>query len=588
MATKILTQRLKLSEIKVSWKDLQEEAIKEVLRSPSIPYRSAGDIPFIRKFYVQEKKVTKGLPEGQVRHYISTIALDRDHEIMMSKGVKLKNYKKNPMVLWSHNPSDPENIIGKNVEIEHDERGIVALTQFILTRPKAASIYNLFKEGWLKMWSVGFIPLKGHKPDKDEGKRSLADLMEGPPKQGEVRYVHDAWELLEYSACAVPSNPEAATLEVAKGYDLSDDLVKEMGLNLENINRLKAKLKGGEEDGKKIIDLGALGKDDKKKEELEEEEKDEDKAQAEIKGAIPYTDHGAADEGTAWDGPREVREADVGTLKIICAWYDSGNADKKSSYKLPHHRAGDKKAVWRGVSAAMGALLGARGGVAIPEGDRKGVYNHLKSHYKHWDKKPPEFKGYSEEELAKMFPEIKAKYECECIDCGYKMGSDEHCADIKCPKCGGEMRRVERPGPGRYIEDEGDKVDVNGLKSGRVISAKNRKLLIDCHGKMNSALTALDNLLRETAVEEDSESEAESEAEAVGGKSEDKKLAINFSLGKLKTPKPPVKAVMDEDDKVISVIDKDQAKKLAEELVEKLDLKKIVKEKLDFLKGRVQ
>jgi len=456
MAKEILTQRLKLSEIKVSWNDLREEAIKDILKSPKVPYRSAGDIPFIRKFYVQDKKVTKGLPEGQVRHYISTMALDRDHEIMMPKGAKLKNYKKNPMVLWSHNPSDPDNIIGKNLEIEHDEKGLVALTQFILTSPKAASIYNLFKEDWLRMWSVGFIPLKGHKPEKGDGKLSIS--IGEPPKSGEVRYVHDVWELLEYSACAVPSNPEAATLEVAKGYDLSDDLIKEMGLNLENINRLKAKLEGGKEDGKKIIDLGALSKDDKKKEELKEEKKDEDKTQAEVKGAIPYADHGAADEGTAWDGPREIREADVDALKIICAWYDSGNADKKSSYKLPHHRAGDKKAVWRGVSAAMGALLGARGGVVIPGGDRKSVYDHLKSHYKHWDKEPPDFKDYSDEELTEIFPEEKkAKYECECIKCGYKMGSDEHCADIKCPKCGGEMRRVERPGPGRSDEEEARK-----------------------------------------------------------------------------------------------------------------------------------
>jgi len=40
------------------------------------------------------------------------------------------------------------------------------------------------------------------------------------------------------------------------------------------------------------------------------------------------------------------------------------------------------------------------------------------------------------------------KYECECLDCGHVMSSDEHCRNIKCPECGGEMRRKERPGPG--------------------------------------------------------------------------------------------------------------------------------------------
>lgn len=47
----------------------------------------------------------------------------------------------------------------------------------------------------------------------------------------------------------------------------------------------------------------------------------------------------------------------------------------------------------------------------------------------------------------------KEKYHCECISCGYKMESEKHCKDLKCPKCGGEMRREERPGPGRMEED---------------------------------------------------------------------------------------------------------------------------------------
>lgn len=47
-------------------------------------------------------------------------------------------------------------------------------------------------------------------------------------------------------------------------------------------------------------------------------------------------------------------------------------------------------------------------------------------------------------------PEVsKAQFNCECIKCGYKLKSSQHCADIKCPKCNGKMRRAERPGPGR-------------------------------------------------------------------------------------------------------------------------------------------
>lgn len=48
--------------------------------------------------------------------------------------------------------------------------------------------------------------------------------------------------------------------------------------------------------------------------------------------------------------------------------------------------------------------------------------------------------------------QAEPKYNCECIKCGYKLKSDQHCAESKCPKCGGQMRREERPGPGQAAD----------------------------------------------------------------------------------------------------------------------------------------
>jgi len=60
----------------------------------------------------------------------------------------------------------------------------------------------------------------------------------------------------------------------------------------------------------------------------------------------------------------------------------------------------------------------------------------------------------------KEHPEIKEsrgkKYTCECIECGHTLKTNDHCKDIKCPECGGEMRRKERPGPGRSQEGNSD------------------------------------------------------------------------------------------------------------------------------------
>jgi len=142
------------------------------------------------------------------------------------------------------------------------------------------------------------------------------------------------------------------------------------------------------------------------------------------KAAIAFKDLDTAEEATVWAGAKETVKADVDDLKQICAWYDSSKPDIKSSYKLPHHRMSDKKAVWRAVSAAMAALLGARGGVDIPDADRKGAYNHLMGHYRQFDKEVPELKKYDAEELEKVFP-IEKLTATQRIEC------DEETARIK-------------------------------------------------------------------------------------------------------------------------------------------------------------
>ena len=89
----LITQRIKASKSK---NPRIGEYVIELLKSPSNTFRSEDDIEVIRKYYVEEKASTKGLSEGQVRHYITTAALDRDHEIMEPKGLDSKWYKKKP------------------------------------------------------------------------------------------------------------------------------------------------------------------------------------------------------------------------------------------------------------------------------------------------------------------------------------------------------------------------------------------------------------------------------------------------------------------------------------------------------------
>lgn len=82
------------------------------------------------------------------------------------------------------------------------------------------------------------------------------------------------------------------------------------------------------------------------------------------------------------------------------AWYDpsmdeDGNdpPHEKQAYKLPHHEVVDGRirVVWRGVTSAMGVMAGGRGGVQIPDRDRKGVYEHLAAHYAEFGEEPPPY-----------------------------------------------------------------------------------------------------------------------------------------------------------------------------------------------------
>ena len=115
------------------------------------------------------------------------------------------------------------------------------------------------------------------------------------------------------------------------------------------------------------------------------------------------------DQAWSWHGTAETDKGDAildhGGWEAFArahAWYDPGvDPDgndpprEKQAYKLPHHELmdGDLRVVWHGVRSAMQVLLGARGGVEIPDTDRKDVYRHLEEHYREFEKEPPDFSG---------------------------------------------------------------------------------------------------------------------------------------------------------------------------------------------------
>jgi len=152
----------------------------------------------------------KGIDEKEhtLTAYVSTGARDRMDEVLSPDGVDLKAYKKNPVVLWAHNYQQPP--IGKALWIKRDGEGIVSKVKFANTE-FAQEVFELYKDGYMKAFSVGFIP-KEH--EDGDGKKT-------------PRRTYTKWEMLEYSAVPVPANPEALTLAIQKGV-LKNEKLKEM------------------------------------------------------------------------------------------------------------------------------------------------------------------------------------------------------------------------------------------------------------------------------------------------------------------------------------------------------------------------
>jgi hypothetical protein len=123
--------------------------------------------------------------------------------------------------------------------------------------------------------------------------------------------------------------------------------------------------------------------------------------------AVPKPHRGpTADRDRDWNwSEQEAKKVDAildhGGWKAMAqahAWYDDADGDppeKKGAYKLPHHEVigGRLQVVWRGVSHAMNVLAGGRGGVNLPDKEKRAVYDHLAGHYQQFEEEPPDPPG---------------------------------------------------------------------------------------------------------------------------------------------------------------------------------------------------
>jgi len=200
----------------------------------------------------------KGLIFGRVPFVLSTNAVDRHGEVVIPRGIQLKNYKKNPIVAWSHNalggifsnPSE-DDIIGKidiNSFMQSDTE-LSADVLFNLTAdengelqdPRAKKIYDKLNAGVLNAGSIGF--------------RSL-ERTEKDPIKGQTGVTHKKSDLIEFSIVPVGANPMA----LQKSLENVDSKTKELIYKelFENIDKdklvdLYIKTDGGNTEGRQFL-----------------------------------------------------------------------------------------------------------------------------------------------------------------------------------------------------------------------------------------------------------------------------------------------------------------------------------------------
>jgi hypothetical protein len=157
---------------------------------------------------------TEDIGERTVRFTISKEVVDRDGDILRASGVDFTNYLKNPVFLGFHNSRDFP--LGKVVKFWVEGDSVKADVYFPKIEELSSDINNVsekarlidfcyccYKTGMLNAVSVGFIPLEWIETDNGY------DILK--------------WELLEFSAVAVPANQDAIA-EAVKSF--GDDFAK--------------------------------------------------------------------------------------------------------------------------------------------------------------------------------------------------------------------------------------------------------------------------------------------------------------------------------------------------------------------------
>lgn len=161
------------------------------------------DEAVVVKQYASEIK-TEEIKGRKIPFVISTNDVDRDGDVVSVDGWDLKNYQKNPVVLWAH---DYRRLpVGRGHDVKVDGGSLRAVAEFAAKEVSefADEVYRMVVGKFLSAVSVGFVPRKWAFSEEN-GRQFGIDFLEQ--------------ELLEFSVVPVPANPNALVSLAASGGD---------------------------------------------------------------------------------------------------------------------------------------------------------------------------------------------------------------------------------------------------------------------------------------------------------------------------------------------------------------------------------
>lgn len=442
-----------------------------------------------KKFEVLEKKEIN-TEERSVVAWGNRPVLDRDQELVAADAKwELANFRKNPVLMLSHNYSHPP--VGRILWAKATPDGLRFKAQFAKTQA-GEELWTLYRDGIMSAFSIGFIPLKWEEPEEI--------------KSGGPRRIFKQLELLEISCVSVPSCPAAL-------------------VELQSAGQIKTK---GISD---VIELII-------KESPNDQEQTEEKAVEEEVAAGTDSDGQEEKEVVlVIEGPEDVvnRDATVNIDDVDVSVEKAEIVNKPETTDNYHHVPVRSKndfvsesfrtidiSADQGIKAVIGKLK------SEPEGSTK-IQKYLFDVEK-WSM--DEAKKWVEDHKKEAEPEIEKEPEKDC-DCEEFSGEDAVCAACggrRKPKKSEEDEKSLSDEISRMVREEFEKnmqafldsktanqespneedsfddnisllVDKIG-KSGRVLSDRNRRLVQD-------AISMLSSLLESTAPNSDDDDDDE-------------------------------------------------------------------------------